>query len=242
MIIYDALLRLSISSTYLFIKCLRGLLNRLLALNQTQHQRMLYAQLSSLQKLKIKYVAMFNKDLDRFELKISFFVILWWKLSIIIIVSSTKIAIATHDQIMRKCNHLIIFTNDIDIDNQIEASAMIIIFSMSSMIFIMMNKKQVYLKFITKITIYFEEIMKFDFVLNVAENHLRNRLIVIFTNCQAVIRVIQCFKKQFDQYLLQTLIRRIEQCNREIHIHWIFAHVEIFDNEAVDIAVKEIIE
>jgi uncharacterized protein YqhQ len=76
MIIYDALLRLIISSTYVFIKSLRVLLNRFFALNQTQHQRMFYAQLSSLQKLKIRYAAVFNKDLDRFELRISFFVIL----------------------------------------------------------------------------------------------------------------------------------------------------------------------
>ncbi len=120
---------------------------------------------------------------------------------------------------MQKCNHLIIFTNDIDIDNQIETSAMIIIFSISSMIFIVMNKKQVYLKFITKTTIYFEEIVKLDLVLNVAENHFKDRLIAIFTNCQIVIRVIQCLKKQFDQYLLQTFARRIEHCEREIHIH-----------------------
>jgi hypothetical protein len=242
MIIYDALLRLIISSTYSFIKNLRVLFNRFLVLNQTQHQRMLYAQLSSLQKLKIKYAAVFNRNFDRFELRVFFSVISWWKSSIIIIVSSTEIAIITHDQITQKCSHLIIFTNDIDIDNQIETSAMTIFFSMSSMIFIVMNKKQVYLKLITKITIYFEEIMKFDFALNVAENHLRDRFIVIFTNCQVVIRVIQCLKKQFDQYLLQTLTRRIEHCDREIHIHWIFVHVEVFDNEAVDITVKETIE
>jgi hypothetical protein len=84
--------------------------------------------------------------------------------------------------------------------------------------------------------------MKLDFVLNVVENHFQDRLIVIFTNCQIVIRVIQCLKKQFDQYLLQTLTRRIEHCDREIHIHWILVHVEIFDNEAIDITVKKIIE
>jgi hypothetical protein len=242
MIIYDALLRLIISSTYFFIKSLRMLLNRFLVLNQTQHQRMLYAQLSSLQKLKIRYVAVFNRNLDRFEIKISFFVIFWWKFSIIIIVSSTEIAIIIHDQIMQNCSHLVIFTNDIDIDNQIETSAMIIIFSMSNMIFIMMNKKQVYLRLITKITIYFEKIMKLDLVLNVAENHSKDRLIAIFTNCQTTIRVIQCLKKQSDQYLLQALVRRIEQCDREIHIHWILAHVEVLDNETIDIAVKEITE
>ncbi len=242
MIIYDALLRLIISSAYSFIKSLRVLFNRFLVFNQTQHQRMLYAQLSSLQKLKIRYVAVFNRDLDRFELRVFFFVILWWKFSIIIIVSFSEIAIVTHDQIMKECSHLIIFTNDIDINNQIETSAMTIIFSMSSMFSIVMNKKQVYLKSIIEITIYSEEIMRLDLVLNVIENHFRDRLIVIFTNCQVAIRVIQCFKKQFDQYLLQTLARRIELCDREIHIHWILAHVEISDNEAIDIVVKEIIE
>jgi hypothetical protein len=141
MIIYDALLCLIINSTYLFIKSSRVLFNRFLASNQTQHQRMFYAQLSSLQKLKIRYAAVFNKNLDKYEFKALFFVTFWWKSSIIIIVNSTKIAIITHDQIMQKCNHLIIFTNDIDIDNQIKAFAMTIIFSTSSIIFIMMNQK-----------------------------------------------------------------------------------------------------
>jgi hypothetical protein len=98
------------------------------------------------------------------------------------------------------------------------------------------------LKLITKITIYSKEIVKLDLALNVIENHLRDRSIVIFTNCQIAIRVIQCFKKQSDQYLLQTLARRIEHCDREIHIHWISTHVEILDNEAVNIIVKEITE
>jgi hypothetical protein len=117
MIIYDALLCLIISSIYSFIKSFRMLLNQFLVLNQTQHQRMLYAQLSLLQKLKIKYAAIFNKDLDKFELKVFFSVIFWWKSLIIIIVKSSKIVIITHDQIMKKCKHLIIFTNEIDIDN-----------------------------------------------------------------------------------------------------------------------------
>jgi hypothetical protein len=37
---------------------------------------MLYAQLSSSQKLKIRYAAVFNKNLDRFELRVLFSVIL----------------------------------------------------------------------------------------------------------------------------------------------------------------------
>jgi hypothetical protein len=98
------------------------------------------------------------------------------------------------------------------------------------------------LKLITKITIYSKEIMKLDLALNVIENHLKDRSIVIFTNCQIAIRVIQCFKKQSDQYLLQTLARRIEHCDRKIHIHWISTHVEILDNETIDIAVKKITE
>ncbi len=231
MIIFDALLRLIINSTYLFIKNLRVLFNRFFAFNQTQHQRMFYVQLSFLQKLKIWSVAVFNKNLDRFELRVFFFVISWWKLSIIIIVNSAKITIITHDQIMKKCNHLIIFTNDINIDNQVEASAMTIIFSTSNMTSIMMNKKQIYLKSITEITIYFEEIVKLDFALNVANNHSKDRSIVIFMYCQIVIRVIQCFKKQSNQYLQQTFVRRIEQCDKKNFIHWILAHVEIFDND-----------
>jgi hypothetical protein len=119
---------------------------------------------------------------------------------------------------------------------------MTIIFFMSRMIFIMMNKKQIYLKFITKITIYSKEIVKFDLVLNVIENYFKDRFIIIFTNCQIAIRVIQCLKKQSNQYFLQTLIRRIEHCDRKIHIQWISIHVDILDNEAIDIIVKKIIK
>jgi hypothetical protein len=106
----------------------------------------------------------------------------------------------------------------------------------------MMNKKQIYLKSFIEITIYSEEIMKFNLVLNVIENYFKNRFIVIFSNCQIAIRVIQSLKKQFDQYLLQILIRRMKRCDREIHIHWILAHVEISNNETVDIIVKKIIK
>jgi ABC-type multidrug transport system permease subunit len=74
-VIYDALLRLIISFAYFFIKSLRMIFNRFLVSEQTQHLRMLYAQLSSLQKLKIKYAAVFNRDLNRFELRIFFSVI-----------------------------------------------------------------------------------------------------------------------------------------------------------------------
>jgi hypothetical protein len=99
MAIYDALLRLIISPAYPFIKSSRVLPNRFiaLALNQTQHQRIFYAQLSPLQKLEIRYAAVFNRDLDRFELRVPFLVTSWWKPPIIIIASSAEIAIATHD-------------------------------------------------------------------------------------------------------------------------------------------------
>jgi hypothetical protein len=60
---------------------------------------------------------------------------------------------------------------------------MTIIISMSIMISIMMNKKKIYLKSLTKITIYFEKIVKLDLILNVTKNHFKDRSIVIFTNC-----------------------------------------------------------
>ncbi len=216
--------------------------NQLLVFNQTQYQRMLYAQLSFLQKLKIKYVAVFNRNLDKFKLSISFLVIFWWKFLIIIIVNSTKIVIVTHDKMLKKCNHLIIFTNEINIDDQIETLTMTMILLMLNMILIVMNKKQIYLKSITKTMIYFEEIVKLNLILNVTKYHFRNRSITIFTNCQIVIQAIQYFKKQSEQYLLQTLIRRLEKCDWEIHIHWIFVHVEVLDNESIDIIAKKITE
>ncbi len=50
-----------------------------------------------------------------------------------------------------------------------------------------MNKKQIYLKSITKIMIYFEKVVKLDLILNVAKNYFKNQFIAIFTTCQVVI-------------------------------------------------------
>jgi hypothetical protein len=68
--LYDFLLRIRISFTYDLIKSQRTLSDR--STSQIQHQRSLYAQLSSLHKLETRYVVVFHRDLARFERRILF--------------------------------------------------------------------------------------------------------------------------------------------------------------------------
>ncbi len=70
--LYDALLRIIIGSAYVAIKKQRTLSNRQLLLDQTQHQNSLYAQLSFLHKLKIRYAVVFNRNLIKLKLRILF--------------------------------------------------------------------------------------------------------------------------------------------------------------------------
>lgn len=65
--LYDFLLRIVTSPTYSLIKCQRTLPNRILLPSQSQYQQSLYAQLSPLHKLEIRYSAVYNWDLSRLE-------------------------------------------------------------------------------------------------------------------------------------------------------------------------------
>ena len=75
--IYDALLRIIISLIYEHIRSQRKLSDRAWMLEATQHQRTLYAQLSSLHKLEIRYVTIFKKNIINFENRISFSTLFW---------------------------------------------------------------------------------------------------------------------------------------------------------------------
>ena len=64
--IYDALLRIIINFIYEHIRSQRKLSDRTWMFEATQHQRILYSQLSSLHKFEIKYVAIFKKNIINF--------------------------------------------------------------------------------------------------------------------------------------------------------------------------------
>ena len=130
-------------------------------LEATQHQRILYAQLSSLHKFEIKYVTIFRKNIINFENRISFSEFFWWQSSKIIIVSIVEEIVKNHDHIMKN-DYLAIFTNDSDIENKIKIFAMTIFISIKRETSIVMKKKQTYVEFFTKETIYFEKLIELE--------------------------------------------------------------------------------
>ena len=129
--------------------------------------------------------------------------------------------------------------NDNDIDNKIKTFIIIIIISIWNEFFIMMNKKQVFLIFFNKFMIYCEKLMKINIILNIIKNNSQNKSIIIFINNQAVILAVRKSGHQFDQYVLMQIISKIQILNVIIHIHWIFAHQKIFENETVNIIIKK---
>ena len=240
--IYDALLRIIINLIYEHIRSQKRLSDRAWMLEATQHQRTLYAQLSSLHKFEIKYVTIFRKNIINFENRIAFSTFSWWQSSKIIIVSIVEAIVEIHDQIM-KDNYSAIFTNDNDIENKIKIFAMTIFISIKRETSIVMKKRQTYVEFFTEETIYFEKLIELELTLKIADR--KQFSIIIFIDSQAAIKVIKFSKQQFDQFILQRIVTKLKHLkilNKTVHIHWISAHIEISENETVDQAVKEVIE
>ena len=164
-------------------------------LEATQHQRILYAQLSSLHKLEIKYVTIFKKNIINFENWISFSAFFWCQSSKIIIISIVEKVVETHDRIMKN-NYSAIFTNDNDIENKIKIFAMTIFTSIKKEKSIVMKKRQTYVEFFTEKTVYFEKLIKFELTLKLADTQQFS--IIIFIDSQATIKVIKFSRQQFD--------------------------------------------
>ena len=139
--IYDALLRIIINFIYEHIRSQRKLSNRAWMLETIQHQRTLYAQLSSLHKFEIRYVTIFKKKHNQFRKSNFFSTLFWWQSSKIIIVSIVEKIVETYDRIMKN-NYLTIFTNDSDIKNKIKIFAMTIFISIKRKTSIMMKKSK----------------------------------------------------------------------------------------------------
>ncbi len=80
----------------------------------------LYAQLSSLHKLKIRYAIVFNKDLIKLKLRVFFSCAFWWIFSVIIIVNNDEIVMIIHDWIVSKEIHLMIYIDESDINDEVD--------------------------------------------------------------------------------------------------------------------------
>ena len=95
-----------------------------------------------------------------------------------------------------KDDYSAIFTNNSDIENKIKIFAMTIFISIKRETLIMMKKRQTYVEFFTKETVYFEKFIKLKLILNIID--AQQFSIIIFIDNQTAIRAIKFSKQQFD--------------------------------------------
>jgi hypothetical protein len=79
--------------------------------------------------MKTRYVVVFNKDLAQLKLRVFFSCVFWWIFLTIIITINDETIMTTHDQIVTQKFHLIIYTNENDINDEIDVSTIILFFS-----------------------------------------------------------------------------------------------------------------
>lgn len=105
---------------------------------------------------------------------------------------------------------------------------------------ISLDKKQAFLGPLEEFTVYSGKLIGLELALRIVEDHLEvDKLIAIFTNNQASIAAIKTARQQSDQFVLKRIASEIQILNKNIHIHWIPAHVGVPGNKAADIAAKE---
>lgn len=105
---------------------------------------------------------------------------------------------------------------------------------------ITLDKKQAFLGPLEEFTVYSGKLIGLELALRIVEDHLEvDKLIAIFTNNQASIAAIKTARQQSDQFVPKRIASEIQILNKNIHIHWIPAHVGVPGNEAADIAAKE---
>ena len=114
----------------------------------------------------------------------------------IIIVESAKKTIKIHDAIKIQKTSLIIYTNDNDIEKSVKTSTMTIFISIDNQTLIVIDKKQIYLKFFIEHTIYSNELIKLNLTLNIVKAHFENTMMNIFIDNQTIIKIIKFFKQQ----------------------------------------------
>ena len=238
-VFYDVMLRIIINSTYSHIKIQKILSNCQLLFEQTQHQKNFYAQFSFLHKLKTRYIAVFKKNFNRLKIKIFFSIVSWIIFFQIIIAKSAKMTTKTHDTIKIRNTSLVIYTNNSDIEKKMKTSTITIFISIKKLTSIVIDRKQIYLKFFIEHTIYSSELIKMNLTMNIVKIHFENTMINIFIDSQTVIKIIKFSKQQFDQYIFRILIQKIIDCEKFFHIHWILVHIKIFDNETTNKIVKK---
>ena len=158
-------------------------------------------------------------------------------------------------------NYLLFYIDDSEINERIDASTMrtIILTDLSFSYSQIMKAKirKTYLDSMLSFIVYSEKLYDILMIIQmIAIDYVRSnqfadwheyekdyRSIVIFTNNQTTIRIINNFKSQFEQYILHQIIHELNlRVERRIEIHWISTHIDVKSNEMIDKLAKKIID
>ena len=113
----------------------------------------------------------------------------------IIIIESTKKITKIHDVIKIRDISLVIYIDNSDMKNEMKASAVTVFISVENRDAIMMNKRQTYLNSFIEHTMYSNELMKLNLILNIVKIYFENTVINIFINNQIIIKIIRFLKQ-----------------------------------------------
>ncbi len=148
----------------------------------------------------------------------------------------------THDQIVSKETHLMIYIDESEINDEIDVSIVILLFSNDNNRSIIVEKRQAYLDLLSNYTIYSRELIELNLILKIMKTYLDDRSIIIFVDNQIAIQALSFFRQQSDQYMLRNLIKKLTTSDKRSHLHSISTHEEVSENEAIDEAIKKIIK
>lgn len=162
-----------------------------------------------------------------------------WQFFRIIIANKAEKIIIIHDNIVIQKQHLIIYTNKNNINNQIKTSTIILIIFISNLILYVIDKKQTHLKSLTKYTIYIEKLLNLKLIMKIIEIYSNNKFVFIFIDNQTTTQIVKFFKQQSDWYILWRCVEKIIEWNKKLQIYWIFVYVNISKNEPTDKTIKK---
>ena len=179
----NVLLRVAISSTYIYIFSSRALLTKRLNsfsfLTRLNKLFKKYVKLNSLQKLKYRYEIVYQNNLKELKHKIVFVVLSWEKRILIIIANISKEVMIFHTQMKDSDRYLHFYIDDSDINERIDASIVRTLilndfFSTYLQIFIA-KSRSVYLNLMSCFTIYVEELWDILMIIKmIAVNYVRS--------------------------------------------------------------------
>ena len=137
-----------------------------------------------------------------------------------IIILNKKKIVVNHDVIVFDFNNIILYTNDNDIENEINVFIMWTTIMKLKWIFLILQINQVHLKSMCEFTIYSKKLYKIFMILKMMkQKNDINWSIYIFIDNQVAIYSFQRFKNKIEQYILKHIVKFYRDIKREIILH-----------------------